>query len=376
MKILDYYILKNLIIATAFIAIILTMIIFLTQSLKFLEIVINAGAAGSAFLTLTTLALPRFFEIILPLSVMAATLFLYNKMTIDTELIAMRANGYSSFALARPAILLSLITTIFLWAITMWFAPASLSKMLHMRQELKAEFSTLLLKEGVFNQLGKGLTVYIKKRSGKNEILGIMIHDMRDKSAPPSTVLAKRGIIVSSDTGHEVVVFEGSRQSCNPKSGILQKLKFDRYTIDLPESEAARSRWAEPDERTINQLLNPDMNNKRDLENMREFSVEIHRRLTSPLLAFTFPLIALTLLLLGPVDRRGQAIKITAAIIITITVQGLFLTSYNIARHSNIGLIFMYLLVFLPIFSSLFLLSGFSENLRRKLLYTKREIMA
>ncbi len=374
MKIFDYYILKNLLIATAFIAIILTMVIFLTQSLRFLEIVINAGAAGGAFFQLTILALPRFFEVILPLSVMAATLFLYNKMTIDTELIAMRANGYSSFALARPAMILGLITTVGLWGVTMWIAPSSLAKMQAMRQELKAEFSTLLLKERVFNQLGKGLTVYIKEKTSKNEIAGIMIHDTRNKTALPSTVLAKRGIIVASDQGHEVVVFEGSRQSYNPKSGILQKLAFDRYTIALPESESTRSRWAEPDERTITQLLNPDKTNKRDLENLREFSIEVHRRLTSPLLSFTFPLIALTILLLGPIDRRGQAIKITTAILLIMLIQGLFLTSYNLARNNNAGLVLMYLLVFMPIFSSLFLLSGHSEELRRQLLYTKRKL--
>ncbi len=376
MKIFDYYILKNLLIATAFIAIILTSVIFLTQSLRFLEIVINAGAAGGAFLQLTTLALPRFFEVILPLSIMAATLFLYNKMTIDTELIAMRANGYSSFALARPAMILGLITTIILWGITMWIAPYSLAKMQAMRQELKAEFSTLLLKEGVFNQLGKGLTVYIKEKTNKNEIAGIMIHDTRDKSAYPSTVLAKRGIIISSDQGHEVIVFEGSRQSYNPKSGILQKLAFDKYNIELPESESINYRWAEPDERTITQLLNPDKNNKRDLENLRAFSIEIHRRLTSPLLALTFPLIALTILLLGPIDRRGQIIKVSMAIILIIIIQGLFLTSYNLARNNNAGLVLMYLLILLPLFISLFLLSGFSESFRRQILYTKKKVTA
>lgn len=372
MKIFNSYLLKNLFIATAFIAIILAFVIFLTQSLRFLEIIINAGAAGSAFIILTSLALPRFFEVILPIAVMSATLFLYNKMTIDSEITAIRATGFSSFSLAKPAIILGISITIMLWGITMWVAPVSLAKMQSMRHELKSEFSTLLFKEGVFNQVGNGLTVYIKERTSKGDLAGLMIHDTREKSEPPSTVLAKRGMIVIDDTGQQVIVFNGSRQSYNPDTGILQRLDFDRYTIDLPGNGPARKRWAEPDERTITKLINPDLSNKRDLDSLREFSIEIHRRLASPLLALAFPLIALSILLLGPIDRRGQGTRIILAIVITMIIQGLFLTSYNLARNNDAGLILMYTLTLAPIIISTFLLSGFSEGIRRKILYTKR----
>lgn len=372
MKIFDYYLLKNLIIATAFVAIVLAFVIFLTQSLKFLEIVISSGSSGSAFMILTSLALPRFFEVIIPLSVMAATLFLYNKMTIDTELITMRSVGYSSLSLAKPAIVLGLISVIILWAITMWIAPLSLAKMQSMRQELKTEFSALLFKEGVFNQLGKGITVYIRDKSSDGELQGLMIHDTRDKSAPPSTVLAKRGSIIVNDDGQQVIVFDGSRQTYNPTSGILQRLTFDRYTIDLPDNSPIHTRWAQPDERTISHLFNPDKNDKRDVSHLREFSIEVHRRFTSPLLALAFPLIAAVSLLLGPVNRRGQAHKIGLAIITIMLIQGMFLTSYNLAKNNDAGLFMMYALTFLPIGLSLFMLSKFSEKLRRQILYTKR----
>ena len=197
MKVFDSYLLKNLAIATFFIAVVLTLIIFLTQSLRFLEIVINAGSSGSAFWILTSLALPRFFEIILPLALLSATLFLYNKMTIDSELIAMRAIGHSSFALARPAIILGIIITLILWGITMWVAPKSLAQMQIMRSTIKAEMSTSLFREGVFNEFGSGLTVYIKEKNSDGSLSGLMIHDKRDESKPPSTVMAKYGVMVS-----------------------------------------------------------------------------------------------------------------------------------------------------------------------------------
>ncbi len=369
MKIFDFYLLKNLSIATIFIAMVLTLIIFLTQSLKFLEIIINAGSSGSAFIILTGLALPRFFEIILPLSLLSATLFLYNKMTIDSELIAMRAIGHSSFALAKPAIIAGIIVTTLLWGMTMWVAPKSLAQMQAMRGELKAEMSTSLFREGVFNAFGNGLTVYIRKKNSDGSLSGLMIHDTRDNTKPPSTVMAKRGMIISGDDGAQVVVFDGARHEYSSKSGILQKLAFERYIIDLPDGNPINERWVEPDERTITQLLNPDLNDDRDIKNARNFAVEIHRRITGPLLALAFPLIGLCILLLGPTDRRGQTPKIVISVLLAVILQSLYLTVYNMAAKNNIGIALMYLLTVTPIILTLITLSGFSEKYRRMLLY-------
>lgn len=372
MKIFDYYLLKNLSIATFFIAIILTLIIFLTQSLKFLEIVIEAGTSSSTFWVLTALALPRFFEVILPLAIMSATLFLYNKMTMDSELIAVRASGQSSFGLARPLIILGSLVMLVLWIVTMWVAPLTVSKMQQMQNVLKSELSSILFKEGVFNAVGPGLTVYIAQKQENGNLAGLMIHDTRNTAKPPATILAKRGMMISGEQGNQVVVFDGTQQEYNPENSILQKLTFDRYTIDLPESGTARKRWAEPDERTMLQLLNPNKDNVRDIENIRQFSIEIHRRITSPVLALTLPLVALTFLLIGPIHRRGQNEKIMLGVISAIIIQGLFLTSYNLAQKHNAGLAFMYLLTFAPLCMSLFLLSQHGEAFRRALLYRQK----
>ena len=362
MKIFDRYLFKNLILATAFVATVLTFIIFLTQSLKFLEIIMESGSSGETFWLLTALVLPRFFEVILPLSLMSATIFLYNKMTLDSELTAMRGMGHSSIALARPAIMLSILVALILWSLTLWITPMSLAKMQTIRDSLKAEFSNILFREGIFNEVGSGLTVYVREKNARGEMAGLMIHDSRDKTAPPSTILARRGVLIANEDQSQVVVFDGSRQDYNPQTRVLQRLAFDRYTVELPESTRTTARWAEPDERTLPELLNPDMQNPRDVEALREFNVEIHRRFTSPLLALSFPLIGLLALLVGPIDRRGQSKKIAAAILVVILIQGLFLASYNIARNSDLGIMLMYVLTIAPLCGALFTLSGFGEK--------------
>lgn len=365
----DSYLFKNLTIAIVFITFVLTAVVFLTQSLRFLELVVESGASSLSFWLMTSLALPRFFEIIVPLAAMAGTIFVYNRMSMDSEMVAIRSIGYSPYQIGRSALMLSLVLALFLYAISMFIAPSALSNMNKMRQVIKSQFSNVLFKEGVFNRVGNGLTLYIKEKNSAGEMAGLMIHDNRPENPNPSTVLAKRGIVLNDDGELQVVVYEGSRQEYDSTRKVLQRLDFERYIIDLPQSEDIRERWREPNERTIVELFNPDRTNERDMESIRDFQVEVHKRLTNPLLAIAFTLIALTTLLIGPVDRRGQGRRIVLAIVLSIIIQGGYISIYNIARNSDVGIVLMYVIPLLPIIIGGFLLSGASEALRRQILY-------
>lgn len=365
----DRYVFKNLTIATSFVAVVLAAIILLTQSLKFLELIIESGASSLAFWGLAFMALPRFFEVILPIATMIGTIFIYQRMNSDSEITVMRAAGISPFQLARPALIISMLITVLLLFISTWLAPTSLSNMNKMRDVIKTQYSTLIFREGVFNSLGDDLTVYIRNRNSNGELEGLIIHDSRPENDVPSTILAKRGIIIARDNGSQVLVYNGSKQDIIPKTGALNRLDFERYSIDLPQSGNQRIRYKDANERTFLQLLNPDTSIKRDVDNTFEFLVEAHRRIIGPFLTITYSVIALCFLILKPISRRGRTGHISMAVIITIILQSLFLSFYNVATSSIIGLIILYIIVFLPLMLGLFILSKWGEDLRQKLLY-------
>lgn len=366
--IVNRYIFKNLFLATGFIAVTLAMVIFLTQSLRFLELVINSGASGSAFWLLTLMALPRFFEIILPIALMAGIIFVYNRMTADSEMVVMKSVGLSPIQQARPALILATGITAILLIMTTWIAPSSLSGMQQLRQVIKAQYSVMLFRAGVFNPVMPGLTVFVRARDNNGELHGLMIHDTRDPSEGPITILAKRGNLVASTTGQQVMVYDGTRQSLNKKNGSLNRLNFERYMIDLPEAGPVRQRWREPDERTLWELFYPDAQDDRATESRQEFMLEIHRRLISPLLAPCFAIIALCALLLGPLERRGLTRRIVLAVGLCITIQGLYLGAFSLARSHHLGgLILMYVLVLTPFFIGLhWLICGYSSSILTK----------
>lgn len=360
---------RYVLIATLVIAFVLAGVVFLTQSLRFLELVIEAGASNLSFWALSFLALPRFLEIILPLALMAGVLFVYNRMVFDLELVVARAAGMSTMALARPAVVLSMMVCGVLFFVTLWGAPKSLASMQQMQQVVRAQFSNLLFREGVFNQVGNGLMLYIREREGAGELRGLLIHDSRDKDILPSTIIAQRGQVISNENGYQVTVFNGARHQYNNETGVLQRLNFESYKIDLPSSDQIKTRWREPEERTISELLNPDLQNHNDVRSVREFQIEIHRRFTSPIMAVSLCFVGLAALLLGPINRRGQGRRIMIAVAAAFVIQGGYLSAFNIARDSNLGLAFMYLFVGLPLVILPFLFSAAGERMRRKLFY-------
>ena len=65
---LTRYVLRQLLVGMVLVTIGLTGIIWLSQSLRFVEMIVNRGVTGGMFLYLTMLLLPNFLSIILPVA--------------------------------------------------------------------------------------------------------------------------------------------------------------------------------------------------------------------------------------------------------------------------------------------------------------------
>ena len=351
------YLFKNLFNATVFVALTLTLVIWLTQSLKLLELVANSDAPPSLFIKLVGLTLPKFLEIILPLSLVISVLFIYNKLIMDNEIIVLRSSGVDHYALARPAIILAIASSLLLTAITTWVSPKCSEQVEALRQTVKTQYSAFLLREGVFNTFSDSLTVYLRSREDNGDMAGLMINDSREKGKPPVIIIAKKGRVEMSGDVPTIVVFEGMRQQMDSTTGNLSKLYFSRYTIEIKGFEGAmKEHWREANERTLGELLSPDLSNKRDRASIDLFKAEANHRIISPWNALGFTMIALAATLLGPFNRRGQNVKIIAAGMLIIVMQGLNLAFVNISKKYLGAVPLLYINTFLPIIIGFYLL--------------------
>jgi lipopolysaccharide export system permease protein len=99
---LDRYILRLLAGPFLFFVLVFTGVIWLSQSLRVIDMVVNNGQSAAVFLEFTALLLPTVMTVVLPLSAFAAALTAFNRMVSDSETVVLQAAGISRLALMRP----------------------------------------------------------------------------------------------------------------------------------------------------------------------------------------------------------------------------------------------------------------------------------
>ena len=307
------YILRQLLGPFVLISIGLTAVIWLTQSLRFVDLNVNKGLSLSAFLYFSMLLLPTFLGVILPIALFSAILFAYNKLVIDSEMVSLRSAGLGPWSLAAPAIVLATFVCVIVYAINLYFIPASYREFKGRQFIARADFSSVLLQEGVFTNLIEDVTVYVRTRDSSGKLHGILVHDSR-VAGEPVTMMAERGALVKTEQGPRFVLLNGNRQEINKLQGQLSLLYFDSYALDLGHfAEDPANRWREPRERYLHELFNPS-DGYDDQRNLGKFWAEAHQRIVTPLFAFALTGIALATLLGGQLNRRGQWRRILTGI--------------------------------------------------------------
>src|ERR1700693_3795881 len=192
MKRLDRYILRQCFGVMIFVTAALSAAIWLAQSLRLIDLIVNRGLSIEIFLYMALLILPRFFDIVLPIGAFIAVLFVFNRLTSESELIVMRSAGLGPGALARPVLMLAGIAFLVLLTLSAYFLPASNREFKDLQFEIRNRFVSALLQEGTFTTISDKLTIYIGSRDERGEVIGLLVDDERDP-VRPMTLLAERG---------------------------------------------------------------------------------------------------------------------------------------------------------------------------------------
>ena len=312
----------------------LTCVVWLMQSLRFVEMIVNRGLSAGTFVYMTMLMLPSFFPIVLPIALFTVVIFIYSKLVSDRELVVMRSAGFSQSALARPAIFLALITMLVTYILNLYIMPESWRKFREMQWNFRYSFAHIVLKEGAFNTLNQDITVFVRERGKEGQLDGVLVHDNRDPEKP-TTYMAEKGALVSTGEEPRLVLFDGNRQEMDRKTGRLSTLYFDRATPDIGEFiKPPAIRYREARERTLRELLDQPEGSLISERDVGKFTVEAHKRLSSPILSLGFTITGLACLLSGAFTRRSQTRRVVLSIILLVVLQGLTLgLHYYCARN-------------------------------------------
>ena len=357
------YLAKQLLLAFMVVVISLTCVVWLSQSLRFIDLIVNRGLPLPTFIYLTILLLPTWLSIVMPIAIFASSLYIYNRMLVDREIIVLVAAGLSPWRLSSPVVLVSLIVTILCYSMTLYFIPVSYQAFKELQFKIRHNYTDILLREGTFNAVGKDITVYIRERNLKGELSGIIINDERN-SLESITVMAESGALSVTEKGPQVFMRNGNRQSRNTKTGQVGLLYFDSYTVDLSGLNSMSQRaWKDQNEYFVHELLNP-RNEAENSKRYKKFIAEAHYRITSPLLAIVLPILGLAVLLKGEFSRRGQTLRICSAVIVAGLVECTVLGSKFFVAQNAMLIPIMYGTVAAPLAIAFVSLISYPSNFK------------
>lgn len=327
---------------------VLTGIIWLTQALKMLDLLITQGQTLVTFFQLSLLALPSAVNTVLPIALFCALLYTLNKLITDSELVVMFSAGVSRWAVALPVMMLAAVTVVIVLALNLYLMPAGMRELRAKLFEIRGDIATSLVREGAFTNPVSGLTVYVRSRTPEGGIRGILVHDERVPGLPV-TYMAETGELVRSPEGARLVMYNGNIERvsrvANKNQSPVSLLYFDKYTYDLSQYGTSQPVTEyEARERYMGELFSPASNDIYGQQFKQRLRAEGHDRLVAALYPIMFAMIALACLLPAPFNRRGYTTRIaigaTAAVIARVIGFGLI----NVAASQPAAIPLIYLL--------------------------------
>jgi lipopolysaccharide export system permease protein len=203
-KILDKYLLKSFLITFATVFVILFFIFILQVVWLFISELAGKGLDFIMIMKFLVFAMPRLIPLVLPLSVLLASIMTYGSLSENYEFAAIKSSGISFQRMLRSNTIFILVLSLISFIFANNVIPYAEYKFINFRRNIAQVKPAMAIAEGQFSEIGN-YTIKVQKKSGDkgNYLTGVTIHKKLDYGQGSTTVInAEKGELVSSETSN------------------------------------------------------------------------------------------------------------------------------------------------------------------------------
>jgi lipopolysaccharide export system permease protein len=303
--------------------------VWLSQSLRFVDLIVNKGLSVPRFVYLTSLLVPSLVLVVLPFAAFIGTLLGYQRLRSESELAIFRGTGLSDWQIARGALLLGLVFATASYGVALWLMPTAYRQFRELQFDIRQSVEAVSIQARVFTPITDGLTVYIAERTAEGDLADILVHDTREPGRT-ITLLAERGRLIRREGGPVLRLWDGSYQE-RDEEGALSIVSFAETAVELVRDEEPAVRRLKTRELYLGQLLDPPPS-VADPDDRAQRIAEGHDRLAWPLVSLALPLVAATSILRHRAVRESSWRATTAAAAVAVAVAVASFTLLNLAK--------------------------------------------
>lgn len=311
----DRYILAQLTMVFGFFALVLVLIYWINRAVALFDQLIANGQSATVFFEFTALSLPNVIRLVLPIAAFAASVYVANRLTAESELVVVQATGFSPFRMVQPVLVFGVLVGLLILLLTHVLVPKSITQFNTRQAEISENITARLLTEGSFLHPAAGVTFYIREISADGQLQDIYLSDHRNTDRRV-TYTAKRALLIRQDSGPKLVMFEGMAQQLTADGQRLSITRFDDFAYDisgLVDNFQVTGRGIK--ELTTAELFNPTEALMTETGASRDGLIyEGHNRINQAVSALVTALVGFSAILLGSFSRFGRWRQILGAL--------------------------------------------------------------
>jgi lipopolysaccharide export system permease protein len=255
---LDRYILSQVLGPLIMTLSVAAMLLLLERMLRLFDFVVNQGGPVEVVFRLLGSLVPHYLGLALPLGLFLGVLVAFRKLSINSELDAIRASGMSMMRILRPVFMLTVALMALNVALVSYIQPFSRYTYFSLVFDLRSGALGASIKVGEFVELSDDMVLRIdESRDNGAELIGVFL-ERTLKDGRHLTITADRGGFFSTSNRQHVILrlYNGRLVNLNEGHGNPRVLTFDvqDIRIELPTFGVFRDRGKEYLELTMPEL--------------------------------------------------------------------------------------------------------------------------
>lgn len=233
---LYFYLLKEMIPPFLLGLVIFISILLMFQALRLTEFILIHGIGIGLIFDIMGYMSLSFLPILLPMSLLFAILMSFNRLSLDSEIIAMKSIGVPGYKFLIPPVGLALVVTAISMQTSFYIAPWGNRQFEILISQLGNTKAAASIKEGTFSEGFFEMVVYANKvDSDKGLMQDLFIFDEKTPENP-MTIIAPRGQIIPDpyQPGHSVLLrlYNGQIHRKGKNHTVVNFDSFDIFLND------------------------------------------------------------------------------------------------------------------------------------------------
>lgn len=346
-----------------------------SQLFRLMRVVTKKGIDLISLLELFGQISLSFIPMAIPLSIIFAMIFCLNKLSEDSEIIAMRAMGVSKNQLFKPFLIIAVISAITVFAINRTIIPKSTEAFKVTVQKMTSSGFLADITKGKFYTDIPNVTLFAEDVMDDGKKLDKVFIKVRN-SKKDQVILARRGALLKNDDFNndnydiQLDLFDGNITTVDNNFQQIEKINFVKYEFPIAGSGIKKlvSKDSMLTSRELSKYIGelivesksdlPEKDAQRIIRRLTDARLEYWSRLNVPLQCLAFVLIGFVF---GIKKGRGKSGNTSLyAFLSVLLYYVIYFVGLSLVSKKGLSPMVM---VFLPTFLTIFLGSYFYRKI-------------